>query len=181
VRSEDGSSPRVIVGISLSLAGLEALRYAVVEASRREVPLIAVRAWDYQSSWAWSVEPCEVPFRDHAPDLIDLPGQIIAEAFQDAAVAIPSGLIVVRHTGGGRPAVLLQENVTSPRDLLVVGAGRRWPGGQVTRACVRHAACPVVVVPPPAMAKEAGGRRTVRRLFREATAALEESRGDVPR
>jgi hypothetical protein len=36
---------RVVVGVSRSLAGLQALRYAVAEARRRVAPLVAVRAW----------------------------------------------------------------------------------------------------------------------------------------
>ncbi|MEU8821735.1 universal stress protein [Actinoplanes sp. NPDC048796] len=185
----DGSNPaeprpgeqgKVIVGVSLSLAGLEALRFAVTEARRREAPLIAVRAWDGQSTWAWSSGDYEPSFWQYEGTLPDPSRQIIAEAFEEAAPAMPAGLTVVRRTGEGVPGVVLRESVTSPRDLLVVGTGRRWPGGRTVRACVRHAACPVVVVPPPAMAKGAGGRRTARRLLREATAALEESRPDSP-
>ncbi|MGE5136504.1 MAG: hypothetical protein ACM32E_26865 [Gemmatimonadota bacterium] len=38
------------------------------------------------------------------------------------------------------------------------GAGR-WPGwgGKVTRYCLAHARCPVLAVPPPALARQAGG------------------------
>jgi hypothetical protein len=36
---------RVVVGVSQSLTGLQALRYGVAEARRRQVPLHAVRAW----------------------------------------------------------------------------------------------------------------------------------------
>jgi hypothetical protein len=34
---------KVVVGISPSLSGLEALRFAIAEARRRQVPLAAVR------------------------------------------------------------------------------------------------------------------------------------------
>jgi hypothetical protein len=46
-----------------------------------------------------------------------------------------------------------------PGDLLVVGAGRRRAfarviSGKVTRYCLAHALCPVLAVPPPALARE---------------------------
>ena len=48
-----------------------------------------------------------------------------------------------------------------PGDLLVVGAGRRGAlarlvAGKVSRYCLAHAKCPVVAVPPPALAREIG-------------------------
>jgi Universal stress protein family len=49
----------------------------------------------------------------------------------------------------------------SVHDLLVVGAGRRGKlarisHGGVSRYCVAHALCPVLTVPPPALAQTAG-------------------------
>jgi hypothetical protein len=49
-----------------------------------------------------------------------------------------------------------------PGDVLVVGAGRRgslrrMTGAGVSRYCVSHAACPVISVPPSALAAEAHG------------------------
>jgi hypothetical protein len=48
-----------------------------------------------------------------------------------------------------------------PGDLLVVGAGRRGAlarviSGKVSRYCLAHAHCPVLAVPPPALAEELG-------------------------
>lgn len=48
-----------------------------------------------------------------------------------------------------------------PGDLLVVGAGRRGAlarivSGKVSRYCLAHARCPVLAVPPPALAVEVG-------------------------
>ncbi|MCM4083617.1 universal stress protein [Actinoplanes sp. TRM88002] len=162
------------MGISLSLAGLEALRFAVAEARRRDSRLMAVRAWVcHRSSWAW-------PDREYERTLADKARRTIVEAFEEAAGEVPADLPVVRRTAEGWPPIVLKESVTSPRDLLVIGAGRRWPAGEVVRACVRHQACPVVVVPPPEMARLARGRTTARRLFREAAAALEKNQGNVP-
>jgi hypothetical protein len=44
-------SVRVVVGVAQSLAGLQALRYAVAESRRRRSPLYAVRSWSFEASW----------------------------------------------------------------------------------------------------------------------------------
>lgn len=60
---------RVVVGVSQSLAGLAALRYAVAEARRRNAPLYTVRAWALPSHWrglavdAWQRELREASHR----------------------------------------------------------------------------------------------------------------------
>ena len=48
-----------------------------------------------------------------------------------------------------------------PGDLLILGTGRRGVmarlySGSVGRYCLAHAQCPVLAVPPPALAREAG-------------------------
>jgi hypothetical protein len=50
-----------------------------------------------------------------------------------------------------------------PGDLLVVGAGRRpyWMRARVTRYCLRHAACSVLTVEPPAMTRDLHRRHWV--------------------
>jgi hypothetical protein len=50
-------------------------------------------------------------------------------------------------------------SIASSGDLLVVGAGHRGAlarvvCGKVSRYCVAHARCPVLAVPPPALAQE---------------------------
>ena len=51
-----------------------------------------------------------------------------------------------------------------PDDLLVIGAGRRGTlahalSCRVSRYCLAHAQCPVVAVPPPALAQVSHGLR----------------------
>jgi hypothetical protein len=77
----------------------------------------------------------------------------------------------VVRTPSGRTDVALQDHVTGDGDLLVVGAATsRWWGGGTVRGCVRGAGCPVVVVPPPAMAR--AGRVSGRRIAREVAVEL---------
>jgi hypothetical protein len=75
----------------------------------------------------------------------------------------------------------LVAQATNDGDLLVVGASsrRRWAGPLFTVAghCVRLASCPVVVVPPPALAREGGVRALRRAIWRAAERFAE---GDGP-
>jgi hypothetical protein len=59
----------------------------------------------------------------------------------------------------GEAGWVLVNLACGPADLLVVGAGRRGPltrlvSGKVSRYCLAHAGCPVIAVPPPALARE---------------------------
>jgi hypothetical protein len=74
----------------------------------------------------------------------------------------------------------LVAQATNDGDLLVVGASsrRRWAGPLFTVAgqCVRLASCPIVVVPPPALARE-GSVRALRRAIRRAAEGYAELDG----
>jgi nucleotide-binding universal stress UspA family protein len=55
-------------------------------------------------------------------------------------------------------------------DLLVLGSGRRnrrGSGSRTVRYCAAWAACPVLVVPPPQLAREVSQRALLRQLRRE--------------
>ncbi|WP_433833530.1 universal stress protein [Actinoplanes sp. CA-015351] len=149
---------KVILGISSSPAGLAALRFAVGAARERRVSLWAVRSWVLTSSprspqiWAWE-QAVEAEARRFAH-----------AAFRDALGAVPGDVRLIIRTPPGGPGAALTSCVTAVDDLIVVGApGSRW----WSRPVVRDALCPVVTVPPPALARISG-----RRLVREATAAL---------
>jgi hypothetical protein len=71
----------------------------------------------------------------------------------------------------GKPGNVRTGLARQPGDLLVIGAGRRGPlpllGGPVTRHCLAHAHCPVLAIPPPALAQQAGhGLRGWARRYR---------------
>jgi hypothetical protein len=87
-------------------------------------------------------------------------------------------LDVVGRAVAGPVAVTLKSCVDSPHDLLVIGAARhRWLSGGVVRGCAHDAGCPVVVVPPPELARVVGGRLAARRMVRGAAASLAQSWG----
>jgi Universal stress protein family len=61
----------------------------------------------------------------------------------------------------GEAGWVLVSTACCPGDLLVVGAGRRGAlarviSGKVSRYCLARAHCPVLAVPPPALAQELG-------------------------
>jgi len=86
--------------------------------------------------------------------------QRLTDALNAAWGGIPADLLVqpvVERGEAGRVLV----TIASPDDLLVVGAGRRGAlarlvCGRVSRYCLARAACPVLAVPPPALAQEIG-------------------------
>ncbi len=149
---------RVIVGVSPSLSGLAALRVALAESRRRRMPLWAVRAWHIEfgprARPSWEFE------RAVAADNRSL----VEEAFRTAVGESPRQLGVVVRTPQGPAGVVLRDYLAGPDDLLVLGAPQsRWWGGRVLRAVTRGAVCPVIVVPPPELA-----RVPARGLLREA-------------
>ncbi|MEV4518280.1 universal stress protein [Dactylosporangium sp. NPDC049525] len=154
----------VVVGISQSLAGLAALRYALAEARHRKVPLCAVRAWP-------------LPLSGRGPAVIQWQYELksgaqryVVDAF-DAAVGGPPDDVEVRVvTPCGRADAVLLDLANGSGQLLVLGARttRRWLWPSwVVRGCVRAARCPVIVVPPPDLVTIAGSRRRFRTLSRE--------------
>jgi len=158
----------VVVGVGRSFAGLQALRFAVAEGRRRGCPVLAVRVWLMAQAWrtvcaqSWRTEMCD-DARDYA-----------LGAFDTAMGGLPDDVDV---------RVVPREGVVGPTlvasaagdDLLVVGGGRSILGypysPQVTRYCVRHAHCPVIAVPAPALARVAGRvSRAIARDMGELTA-----------
>jgi nucleotide-binding universal stress UspA family protein len=153
---------RVIVGVDESLAGYQALRYAVAQARARSVGLTAVRAFQCTAvgaQWATVMREaaeCEV-----------------AQAFADALGGPPHDVETLVLVVEGPAGATLISVADQPCDLLVIGGSRRhrWRSSRtnVARVCSRRAVCPVVIVPPPELACAASETQ----LAREATASLE--------
>jgi len=139
---------RVVVGVDGSPGSRAALAYAVDEARRRGARLRVVGAW-------------------HVPAPVSMVVMFPAQLREDLARACRSAVeeaVAALDTVEGvkieiavheRPAaaVLLKESRAA--DVLVVGSRglggfRGMLLGSVSQACVHHASCPVVVVPPDA-------------------------------
>ncbi len=147
---------RVIVGVTGSVGNLQALRCAAAEARRRETSLVAVLAWvppgGDVAERRFSVPELRQVWRDAA-------WSRLRDAFDAALGGLPPDLHVepvIMRGDAGRVLVAAADRET---DLLVVGAGRRgflWrlSHRRVSRYCLTHAACPVMVVPPRQLAQE---------------------------
>lgn len=169
MRAERPERPgRVIVGVHLSLSGLQALRVAVAEARTRRVQLHAVRTTD----------PAP-PDRDVSarasldePPLSSEATAVVAKAFADTMGGPPPDIDVRMVIMPDSPGPVLVEYACRDADLLVVGTGRRgrlarlWRS-RVVRYCLARASCPVLVVPPPPLTRDGSPRSLMRELRRE--------------
>ncbi len=159
---ETGHEPRIVVGVSGSLANLTALHTAVDYARALGAELIAVRAWLPVGG--------EVAYRRSPyPPLLELwrtrAFDDLNTAFADAFGGLPPDVTVRRVTGRGETGPVLVAVAGRSRDLLVVGTGRQGPmssrrPGSVSRYCLRYSGCPVLVVPQPEMIR---AMRSIRR------------------
>jgi nucleotide-binding universal stress UspA family protein len=147
---------RVIVGTSGSPGSLQALRYGEGLARAHGAVLIPVLAWD-------------TPGGDYV-ERVAPSGQLRQEwhllacqKLRDALIAVwgqdPGDPLVEPHVERGPPGWVLVNLACRPGDVLVVGAGRRgalarMAFSKVSRYCLAHARCPVLAIPPPALAHE---------------------------
>jgi nucleotide-binding universal stress UspA family protein len=150
---------RVIVGASGSPGSLHALRFAEELARAHDAILIPVLAWvPPGGDLADRRAPCGYLRRVWAEDAC----QRLRDALHAVWGEIPvDPLLVQPVVERGEAGPVLVSIACCPGDLLVVGAGRRgalarviW--GRVSRYCLAHADCPVLAVPPPALAGEVG-------------------------
>lgn len=150
----------VVAGTGGSPGSLAALRYAEVLASAHEAALIPVLAWTPPVAERYAYPQQE--WRDRA-------WQRMQEALLAVWGKIPAGPLVRPQVEQGPAGWVLVRVARQPSDLLVIGAGRRGPlrrmtHGSVSRYCAARARCPVVLVPPPELAREARLRRIARDL-----------------
>jgi nucleotide-binding universal stress UspA family protein len=162
---------RVVVGVGESLSALQALRFAVAEARRRNTLLRAVRVWHVDVPWHG------VEVNTRGIDAGDEAVSTIQRAFDRAMGSLPRNLDIELIAVEGAVGPTLVAQASNDDDLLIVGAPiRRWwsPSGvNVVRYCVRTAPCPVVVVPAPALAREYGVNVSARAIQREAQRYIE--------
>ncbi|HEU0241112.1 MAG TPA: universal stress protein [Micromonosporaceae bacterium] len=159
----------VVVGITASLAGYQALRYAVAQARARRVPLIAVQTFAPSGPGGgalWREAVREAAARD------------VADAFNAAMGGVPADVPVSIELSASGPGPGLVEIANQPDDLLVIGgcdAPRigRWRRAAVAGYCARHAICPVVITPPPSMARNESQHRLARSAADEAERLLQ--------
>lgn len=143
----------IVVGIDGSPNSVEALRVAVRLGLRDGAKVEAVHAFQWYAGAQYAFGLAEVyaspgnalNAESDAKAILD---KAVEEAFGDA----PIEHLQLRPVEGGASEVLTA--LAAKADLLVVGA-RGYSGplaillGSTAQACVRHAKCPVLVVPAP--------------------------------
>jgi nucleotide-binding universal stress UspA family protein len=137
----------VVVGVDGSEPSLRALQWAARQAAYMDAPLDVVTAWTFPEHPAPLGIVADVPWQD----------ELVAEARTRLDALVSEQLTAEQRARaetkvirGNAADVLL--SATSPDDLLVVGTTGRGDFaelllGSVGERCVRHARCPVVVVP----------------------------------
>lgn len=161
----DPERGRVVVGVDTTLAGLHALRLAVTEARVRGLALHAVRTWSLSPPAQWPEGQAG------RPTAAALAAAIVDRAFAETMGGEPPDIPVRTVVVPDPPGPVLVEYACRDRDLLVIGAGRgrfaRWRASPVVRYCVRHATCPLLVVPPPPLTRAGSPKALIRQLRRE--------------
>jgi nucleotide-binding universal stress UspA family protein len=147
---------RVIVGVDDSGPGLAAIAAAVRLARSHDAKLLAVRAWALGLPRHGGRRMRRLT---HPHVVLSFSGAqqsaaariLVHRAFDAVADGTPTAVAI--QTPECDPALALVGIASQPGDVLVVGVNpghpvRRLVHGSVSRYCVRHAACPVLVVPP---------------------------------
>jgi nucleotide-binding universal stress UspA family protein len=156
----------IVVGISESAAGAAALDWALEQAACRQVPLVAVRAWDIPAYGPYySVGSA---LRSTSPDFelteLEIARNALAQALQrvPAAAQVEATAVATR----GRPPEVLVA-AAEQTELLVLGTrgvgalSRVVHLGSVTSSVLHHAHGPVAVIPDAAPQAPASPSRVV--------------------
>ena len=137
----------IVVGVDGSDGGRRALDWAVQEADARGSAVVAVTAWSWDGlefGPVTATNPAEA--RERA-------GRLLDDEIHALITRHGSHLPVASEVVEGSASDVLAEAARTA-DLLVLGSHghsrvRHTVLGSVSEACVRKAACPVVVIPVP--------------------------------
>lgn len=169
--------PRVVVGVDGSPESRAALRHGLAEARRRGARLEVVTAF---------ISPERLAVVNRLPIVTER--EAVAEAAEAAARSEVDEVVAgerVEHPGAAAPPVAVRAVAGDPGPALtdaaagaqVLVVGHRGRGGVATTLlgsvawwCLRHAPCPLTVVPPP-------GRHHTRPREREDRTAATPSGG----
>lgn len=150
----------VVVGSDGSAGGRRALDWALTEAAELGVPLEVVGAWHWDGL-------------EEGPLVAGTPAEARDRAQRQADEAVAAALETRRASGQPVPVVSTQVVEGAPGTALVAASrgarmlvlGSHGHGllhqavvGSVSRYCIRHATCPIVVVPVPHAERAATSR-----------------------
>lgn len=134
---------KIVVGVDGSEASRAAVRWAAAEAGLRQVPLVAVEAWEFSPL----IFAADVPVA-----LDELRDSVTGHLHGVVTDEVPDGVEVVEMVVERAPVPALLGQC-DPDDILVVGSRGRggFAGlllGSVSQQLAQHAECPVVIVRP---------------------------------
>jgi nucleotide-binding universal stress UspA family protein len=146
--------PRVVVAVDGSEGSKAAVKYALEDAARREVPVVAIIAYRPPEYWldfnAVGAAEEERLLRELSRDQEARARAVVDEVVADLPGPLPQ--VHVRALMGAPADVLVRES--DGADLLVLGS--RGHGGfhtmllgSTSMQCTMHAVCPVTVVHSP--------------------------------
>jgi nucleotide-binding universal stress UspA family protein len=154
VSTPTGTISRVIVGVDDTGPGLAAVAAAIRLARSHDAKLVAVRAWAlglprHGGRRMRRLTHPHVVLSFSGSEQSAVSRMLVRRVFD--AVTDGSPVPVAIQTPECDPALALVGIASHPGDILVVGAhsgylAKRLVHGSVTRYCMRHAVCPVVVV-----------------------------------
>lgn len=138
--------PVIVVGVDDSESSHRALRWAALEALRRDATLEVVTAWSWDA-----VEGAPLAAVDPAT-LVRLAEQTQQRAVAEVVEIMDPRPPVTRHVVQASALEALAQ-ASQHAELVVVGTHGRGPVrsfllGSVSLSVIKHAACPVVVMPP---------------------------------
>ena len=149
---------RVIVGACGSPGSVRALRYARLLAESSEALLIPVHAWLPPGGDMADRRAPNPTLRKVWQEAARLR---LTESIEAAWGGEPDGVRMMPAVVRGPAGEVLVELANQPDDVIVIGAGRRGVVARIGRVataryCLGHAKCPVLAVPPSALARYAG-------------------------
>jgi nucleotide-binding universal stress UspA family protein len=148
----------IFAGASGSPGSVHALRYAADLARKHDAILVPVLAWLPPGGDMAARKTPDAGLRQlWTDDAWQRLRGALGTAFGGLPPGLPTWPLVLRGPAGE----VLVGAASQASDLLVIGAGRRGPlrrltGAGVSRYCLAQAHCPVLAVPPPVLAQQAG-------------------------
>ncbi len=133
----------VLVGVDDAPETARAVEFAAAAADRRRVPLVALTAVPP----VWPAPPAAFPLESASTSdgVMTMLRELQDDRLEPVLARHPSVTVEHRTMFGGAARSLIE--ASSGCGLVVVGAGRSGLLGSVGSHVIRHAACPVAVVP----------------------------------
>jgi nucleotide-binding universal stress UspA family protein len=149
---------RIFAGISGSPGSVHALRQAAGLARHHDAVLVPLLAWVPPGG---NLNERKDPSPEVRQLWEDQAWQRLWDTLETAFGGLPAGIATQPVVLRGKPGRALTLLARQAGDLLIIGAGRRGllrrlGRCSVARYCLAHARCPVLAIPPPALAQEAG-------------------------